>query len=204
MDRAIPDRAPIALESWIVAARQGDAEALGRAMLAFREYLLLVANNELDAELRVKGGASDLVQETFLLAQRDVMAFRGQTVVQWRDWLRTILLHQLANHRRQFRAAKRRVGREVAIADVGRDDCPEIADSPSHDLDRREREAGLLAAIERLPDRYRELVVWHNKERLPFEEVGRRHGVSAEAARKRWTRALARLRLELDTAHGIQ
>ena len=62
----------------------------------------------------------------------------------------------------------------------------------------------LLAALERLPDHYREVVVWHNKERLPFEEIGRRHGVSAEAARKRWTRALDRLRMELDTVHGIR
>ena len=119
MDWAITDRSPIALESWIVAARRGDAEALGRAMLAFREYLLLVANDELESELKPKGGASDLVQDTFLMAQRDVVGFRGQTAVEWREWLRTILLHQLANHRRQFRAAKRRVSREVAIDDAG-------------------------------------------------------------------------------------
>ena len=204
MDWEITDRSPIALETWITAARRGDVEALGRAMQAFREYLLLVANAELEAELRAKGGASDLVQETFLLAHRDVKGFRGQTAVEWRDWLRTILLHQLANNRRRFRAAKRQVGREVVIDDVARDDRSGLADSSSHDLDRREREAVLLAALERLPDRYREVVVWHNKERLPFEEVGRRHGVSAEAARKRWTRALARLRIELDITYGIQ
>jgi RNA polymerase sigma-70 factor, ECF subfamily len=204
MDGTLQDRSPMAVESWIVAARQGDAEALGRALSAFREYLLLVAGGEMEPALKPKGGASDLVQDTFLMAQRDVKGFRGQTAVEWRDWLRTILLHQLANHRRQFRAAKRRVGREVVIDDVARDDRRGMVDSPSHDLDRREREAVLLAALERLPDRYREVVVWHNKDRLPFEEVGRRHGVSAEAARKRWTRALARLRIELDTSYGIQ
>ena len=172
-------------------------------MLAFREYLLLVANAELDAELKAKGGASDLVQETFLLAQRDVKGFRGQSAAEWRNWLRMILQHQLANHRRQFKTAKRRVGREVAFDDMVRSDCSRLVASPSHDLDRREREAGLLAALERLPDHYREVVIWHHKERLPFEEVGKRHGITAEAARKRWTRALARLRIELDISHGI-
>ncbi len=202
MDWTIEDRSPSAVEAWIEAARQGDAEALGRALSAFREYLLLVAGGELEAELKPKGGASDLVQETFLLAQRDVRGFRGQTAAEWRDWLRTILLHLLANHRRQFRAAKRRVSREVSIDEVAQDDSPGMVEPPSADFESRERDAALLATLERLPDHYREVVLWHNKDRLPFEEVGRRHGVSAEAARKRWTRALERLRLELEPVHG--
>src|SRR5262249_45736682 len=38
---------------------------------AYRGYLLVLAQRELDPDLRAKGGASDLVQETFLEAQRD-------------------------------------------------------------------------------------------------------------------------------------
>ena len=33
-------------DSWIEAARRGDAEALGRALEPFRDYLLLVANQD--------------------------------------------------------------------------------------------------------------------------------------------------------------
>jgi RNA polymerase sigma-70 factor (ECF subfamily) len=199
MDWTIQNRSPIDLEAWIVAARRGDVEAMGRAMLAFRDYLLLVANEELEPELRVKSGASDLVQETFLQAHRDIVGFQGQSPTEWREWMRGILQHLLANHRRRFRAAKRRVGREVAIDDVPREMSLFIADSPSRDLERQKREALLIAVLQRLPDRYSEVIVWHNKERLSFEEIGRRHNVSAEAARKRWSRALERLRVELDT-----
>ena len=52
-----------------------------------------------------------------------------------------------------------------------------------------------------MPDHYREIITWHHREQLSFEEIGRRHGISAEAARKRWTRALGRLRKELGPSH---
>jgi hypothetical protein len=40
-------------------------------------YLGGIAARELGPDLRAKGGASDLVQQTFLEAQRDFAAFRG-------------------------------------------------------------------------------------------------------------------------------
>ena len=58
-------------------ARAGSREALGRALDACRGYLLLVAQGELAPDLRAKGGASDLVQETLLEAYRDFALFHG-------------------------------------------------------------------------------------------------------------------------------
>jgi hypothetical protein len=43
----------------LAAARAGSREALGQALQACRGYLLLLAERELDADLRAKGGASD-------------------------------------------------------------------------------------------------------------------------------------------------
>ena len=80
------------LETWIEAARQGDREALGQALSSVRDYLLLVANEGLEPALKAKGNASDLVQETFLLAQRGVENFRGRTASDWRHWLKRILI----------------------------------------------------------------------------------------------------------------
>src|SRR5262245_40328741 len=51
-------------------ARAGEGEALGRVLDSCRGYLLMIARQELDAGLQAKGGASDLVQETFVDAQR--------------------------------------------------------------------------------------------------------------------------------------
>jgi RNA polymerase sigma-70 factor (ECF subfamily) len=192
----------IELETWIEAARQGDREALGQALVSVRDYLLLVANEGLDPALQAKGNASDLVQETFLLAQRGVGGFRGRTASEWRLWLRTILIRNLAKERRRFGAtAKRLVQREVTIPDEMRVECATDTETPSRNLALREREAALFQGLQRLPDHYRDVVVWHHRERLSFEEIGRRSGISAEAARKLWTRALGRLRRELGPTH---
>jgi len=182
------------LACWIETARRGDAEALGKALDSFRGYLLLVANEELDPELRTKVGGSDLVQETFLHAQHDFEAFRGRTDEEWRLWLRGILIHRLANHRRHYRGTiKRRVEREVSLGETPRREWPSESPSPSTSVAARELEEAIL----------NDVVLWHHREHLPFDEVGRRLGVSTEAARKHWERALKALRRELRGMHVL-
>ena len=85
------------------AARSGSGDALGRVLESYRAYLLLVAARELDPKLRAKGGASDLVQETFLEAQRDFGGFHGNSDGELRAWLRQLLLHNVANFARRYR-----------------------------------------------------------------------------------------------------
>src|SRR5262245_34174522 len=104
------------VSDWLPAARAGSMEALGQALEQFRRYLLRIAERELDPELRAKGGASDLVQLTFLEAQRDFARFHGDSGPEQRAWLRRLLVDNLANFERRYRGtAKRRVAREVAL-----------------------------------------------------------------------------------------
>src|ERR1700722_11592896 len=94
---------------WLAAARSGSSEALGEALQAYRAYLLLIAHQELDPELRAKGGASDLVQETFLDAQRLIGRFAGTAEGVSAGWLVVLRLNNLADFVRRYRAGKRRV-----------------------------------------------------------------------------------------------
>lgn len=191
------------LESWIDAARRGDREALGRALLAFRRYLLLIANEGLDPELAAKGGASDIVQDAMLRAHRSFRDFRGRSTVEWRGWLRAILLTRLAQHRRAFcLTAKRQQSLEVAPSSLEAWPLISPEPSPSEVLLRHERESTIRAAVDRLPAHYREVVLEHQRDRLAFDEIGRRRGISDEAARKLWTRAIVRLRREMGPTHG--
>jgi RNA polymerase sigma-70 factor (ECF subfamily) len=187
------------LEAWIAAARAGDRAALARALMSFREYLLLVANDGMGQTLKTKEGASDLVQETFLQAQERLSTYRGRSPSEWRSWLRSILIRQMANKRRHFEAtAKRTAGREVPVSEWSRLGAAASDETPSKEVARRERKAALIAAISRLPEHYQEVVTGHHEDRLTFDEIGQRRGISAEAARKIWIRALGRLRKELD------
>src|SRR5262249_26022430 len=102
--------------NWLAAARAGSHEALGRALEICRGYLLLGAERQLGTDLRAKGGASDLVQETFLEAQRDFVQFQGTSEEELRAWLQRLLLNNLGNFARRYRATHcREVGREQAL-----------------------------------------------------------------------------------------
>ena len=69
------------------AARAGSLDALGRSLEVHRTYLLAVAERRLDPDLKSKGGASDLVQETFLEAMCDFEQFQGASPEALRAWL---------------------------------------------------------------------------------------------------------------------
>jgi RNA polymerase sigma-70 factor (ECF subfamily) len=156
-----------------------------------RRFLLAIANEELPEQLRAKGGASDLVQETLLAAHDARIQFRGTTLADLRAWLRTILLNELAMFRRRFQVnGCRDIAREVS----GSVEMPDPRPVPSEVLARREGELRLAAAVERLPSPYRETVLLRIECELSFDEIGRRTNRTAEAARKNFTRALLMLR----------
>jgi RNA polymerase sigma-70 factor (ECF subfamily) len=186
----------------LAAARAGSADALGRVLETCRRYLLLVAERQLDPKLRAKGGASDLVQETFLEAQRDFGGFRGTSEAELLAWLSRLLLNNVGNFARRYRGTnKRDVGREVLLqADnsSGAAVPDPAADVPSPSVQAMEEEqtAALQRALARLPDDYRQAIVLRYQEGRSFEEIGRLLNRSPDAARKLWSRAMERLRLE--------
>jgi RNA polymerase sigma-70 factor, ECF subfamily len=183
------------------AAREGSRNALGHALESCRKYLLLVATKELDPDLCAKGGASDLVQQTFLEAQQDFGKFQGTSESELLPWLRQILLNNIANFTRHYRGTgKRDIGREIS---VGPDDSanpgldPAASDlTPSSEAMEREQAAKLQQALERLPEDYRQVIEHRYVKKLTFGEVGLKMNRSAEAARKLWSRAMAQLRQE--------
>jgi RNA polymerase sigma-70 factor (ECF subfamily) len=195
----------------------GEAERLGRGLEAFRAYLTVVARRGLARDLEAKVGVSDLVQETFLAAERDFAGVQDRSPANVRRWLAGILRHLLANTRRRYRSTqKRRVGRERAVGggrgrgqgQGGGDSRQELpadlsvaATSPSMHAMRREREEALREALMRLPEHYRQVIHWHHEERLTFEAIAGRLEISPEAARKVWGRALLRLRETMGPGH---
>src|SRR5262249_25235701 len=143
------------------AARAGTAETLGQMLSDCRAYLLLIAGQELDSDLRAKAGASDLVQETLLEACRDFDGFHGRTEAELLDWLRKLLLHNLADFRRRYRGTKKReMARESTPMTDGSPVPPSLQalardSSPSELRIKHEELEAVERAIERLPDDYR-------------------------------------------------
>ena len=191
------------VQDWVVEARGGSRAALGRILELCRQYLLLVANRELEPELWAKGGASDLVQETFLEAQKDFASFQGTTRAEVLAWLRRILLNNVSNFRRRYVGSeKRQIARELSLDRPGMSSDGRFAPaldtpSPSGRAAANEESRALDQALERLPADYREVILLRHEQALSFADVGRLMDRSEEAARKLWVRAIARLREEL-------
>jgi len=189
-------------------ARQGSTDALGQALEACRAYLLVVAERELDPALKAKGGASDLVQETFLEAQRDFLRFAGDNERELLAWLRQVLLHNLASFSRRYRETKkRRLVQELGLPLRERSGAadPALCDggpSPSVQAMEHEREAVLAAALASLPEDYRRILTLRYDEERSFDEIGVLMNRTANAARKLWARAIERLQENLEGRHG--
>jgi RNA polymerase sigma-70 factor, ECF subfamily len=181
-------------------ARDGSLATVWDLLALCRGYLLQVAAARLDPALRAKANPSDLVHETLLEAYRDFADFRGHSEGEWLAWLRQLLVHNLASfERRYFGTAMRRVQREVGLED-GADTLPAPGPSPSSVLSASERERAVARQLERLSEHHRLVILWHHRDGLPFDAIGRRLHRSADAARRLWSRAVDRLQ-ELMSRH---
>jgi len=188
---------------WLPAAQSGSTEALGQVLEACRAYLLLIAQQELDPALQAKGGASDLVQQTFLEAHRDFAQFHGTTHDALLAWMRRLLLTNLANFRRDYRRHKRRVSREVGFPGCdsshgGAGGLPGDTPTPSVVTMRSEQSETIQRALHRLPEDYRQVVQLRYREERSFEEIAEIMQRSQNAVRKLWARAIERLQQELE------
>jgi RNA polymerase sigma-70 factor (ECF subfamily) len=194
------------LDHEIEAARQGSEDALAWLLEQCRPYLLLIANDELDSDVRPKVGASDLVQESVVEARRDFGRFRGGTEGELRAWLRRILRHNLADARRRFvEAGCRRVRLEEPLDAGGSTRLRHqlVADTPAppERAAAREQEETLQAALARLPEDYRRVLALRYDEGRSFAEIAEALGRSDGAVKKLWLRAVRRLRQEVRGEH---
>jgi RNA polymerase sigma-70 factor (ECF subfamily) len=189
-------------------ARGGNEKALGQLLESYSRYLTLLARVQIGRRLQGKVDPSDVVQETFLEAHRQIANFRGNSEGELVAWLRRILAGQIALTLRRFLGTKGRdlkLERELAAQ---LDQSSEILDgglvasnsTPSQHASRREQALLLADALDRLPEDYREVIILRHLEGLSFAEVSQRMERSEDSVQKLWVRALANLRRSLGGA----
>jgi RNA polymerase sigma-70 factor (ECF subfamily) len=178
-------------EKSLAEARSGSSTALGELLDQFRSYLLLIADEELEPQFRERAAPSDIVQLTQLEAHRDLGQFRGRTSDEFRDWLRQILIHNLADARRSAARQKDKASGFDETMDFR--EIPSTDPSPSSIVSAQDQDDAFTRMLEALPAHYRQVIQLRHFERWEFSAIGPELGCSAEAARKLWTRALRQL-----------
>lgn len=179
----------------IAAARAGNLDALEQLLGGCRDYLMLIANERLDNGLQAKLGASDHVQQTLLAAHQHLAQFRGESALEFRGWLRQILVNDMQQARRRFGGSSRNTDRERPIDDPAVQLRPPVDPqlTPRSDALVREEARLLQSAISRLPANYQQVIRLRDWEDQSFGQIGQKMGISEEAARKLWKRAIQKL-----------
>ena len=145
--------------------------------------------------------ARDVVQETFLNAFRKFSQFRGEAQVS--TWLYTIATRACLRMRR-LRSGE--PGRKVSLEqDPSTSDgtfrlqVPIQGLSPEQALEKKEIRKALQAAIQKLPDKYRVILVLRDMEGLSSKQVGKILNLQDRAVKSRLHRARAFVKQELNT-----
>lgn len=190
------------LETAIRAARR-DAAARDRLLEHYRPYLKLLAVQSLNAEVRRREDASDVVQQTLFEAAETVAGFNGGSEGEFCAWITRILQRNVADAMRDHRAAKRDVRREQRV-ERGDDSAtiswqwpePEPT-SPSVRILRAETALSLAHGLERLPADQRQAVMMRHLEGLPLVEIAAAMNKTPAAVAGLLRRGVIRLREEM-------
>ena len=176
----------------------GRGDDLGK----FREYLSLLARLEVSPGLRGRVDLSGVVQETLLDAHRAPPSDR--TDAQTAAWLRSILLHNLADEARRRGAIKRGEARERSLEGPDGRAIDPVADhsSPSRRAIRDEELLHLAGALAGLPEAQRRAVEMHHLEARPLAEIAEALGTTKAAVAGLLHRGLKALRGRLADGEG--
>jgi len=170
----------------VALARRGDGDAYASLVrahsdIAFRTAMLITQD---------AAEAEEAAQDAFVKAWRALGRFReGEP---WRPWLLTIVANEARNRRRS-------AGRQSALAlRAAQEPSGEAAPSPEATLLGAERREQLIVALNRLSEQDREAIACRYFLDLSEAETAAALGVRPGTVKSRLSRALERLRAELE------
>lgn len=177
IDNRMPDRSSEKQEL-IRRSLSGDDVALGQLLDGCRGYLKTLAHRELDSRLGVRVDASDIVQQTFLLAHREFQQFRGEQIGELIAWLVKILARNVQQAvRRHVTTQSRSIGRERPI-ETGDGELSFLLTgrevSPSRRAMQGEDAIQLAECLMQLPHNQREAVRLRHLEGWPLQQIAMR------------------------------
>ena len=179
--------------------RDGDDQAFDQLFARHRQYLRQVVAWRIDPRLQPRVDPSDIVQEIQIHAARGLASYLQDAPLPFRLWLRQIAQDRLLMARREHvDAAKRSVLRELPLPDgssqlLGQQLLSREA-SPSQHLARHEMARRVRRAIAQLPETDGEILILMNFEGLTSEEAALVLGMKPATVRRRYGRALVKLK----------
>ena len=178
-----------------------------------RERLRRMVHLRLDRRVAGRVDASDVLQETFLDASRQLDQYLVDRPMSLFLWLRFLTGQRLmAIHRQHLGAQKRDARQEMSLHRASMPEADSLSlsfgllgaiTSPSMAAIREEMQAQLQAVVDSLDPLDREILALRHYEELSNQETAEELGITTAAASKRYIRALERLRAALARVPGL-
>lgn len=184
-----------------------DESARDQLFTRHRSQLRRMVGIRIDDRLAARVDPSDVVQEVLAEAARGLPEYLEKRPLPFYLWLRELAWRRLVYlRRRHVESQKRSVTREEAVrSTLSEDSACELAGrlvsrepSASQRLVREEQRVRMRAALDRLPDADREVLVLRYLEQLTIRQVASLFGTTKGAVRMRQLRAVERIRKLLD------
>ena len=173
-------------EELMLRYRDGDVEAFTLLVHRYKNKLVSTA-------YRVVGDyakAEDIAQETFLRVHRN--AHRYRSIARFSTWIYTIALNvarnELRNTKRKRLVSLEAFGRD-SETDQGTYDIPDESSRPDEEAENRDLRRVFEAAIQKLPERYRSVIILRDVQGLSYEEIAQILKVPKGTVKSRMNRA---------------
>ncbi len=174
--------------------KDGDTGARDQLLNEMQGFLQLVANQNMDAKLRQKIGTSDIVQNSLIKLVERFEQFQGESSIEFRGWLKRIVVNEINSKRRAFLTKKRNTSREITIEAQGTGQFHAHPSddqlTPSSQAMAQERIDRFHIVLEQLSEDHAQVIRLRNIERLSFKEIGEKMDRSEDAVSKLWYRAI--------------
>jgi RNA polymerase sigma-70 factor (ECF subfamily) len=178
---------------WVEMAQQGDVAAFDKLVEMYhsRIYTLTyqMTSNREDAE--------DLTQEIFVKAFEALPRFKGHS--SFYTWLYRIGINKTINYRKK-RNRNRPLSLDAMEQEVKQDEVYHDLSSkgsPLRNLSLSELQLKLNEAMQRLSEKHRTVVVMHDMQGIPHDEIANVVGVSVGTVRSRLFYARRQLQADL-------
>ena len=193
--------------------RRGGQAALAETFTSHRDRLRRMVDLRLDRRVAGRVDASDVLQDAYLDASRQLDQYLADPPMSPFLWLRFLAAQRLmALHRTHLGAQKRDARQEIPLfrrsmpaLDSGSLSCGLLGGltSPSMAAMRSEMQLRLQAMVDGLDPLDREIRALRHYEELSNQEAAEELQITPAAASKRYIRALERLRGVLASAPGV-
>jgi RNA polymerase sigma-70 factor (ECF subfamily) len=194
-------RCPDDTSQLLARVAEGDSSAADQLLHRHRERLVAMVRLRMDGRLTARFDPSDVVQDSLVEAHHKLPKYAKSQPIPFYLWLRGIAWQRLVHLQRQHLYAKRRsVGREERVPFVSdqseallAERLVQSATRGSGHVIRKEVRTRVRAAIQKLPDISREIIVLRHLEELSFKEITEVLGLSEAAIYSRYRRAIESL-----------